>query len=70
MTDLIGRLTGAIDAEPHPDRRAALEELSLSLLWLGIVRWDIAQMRAVRCRRTLDARRAGGDDDQRDVAAA
>lgn len=70
MLPTIADVAAALDREPHPDHRALLDELALGLLRLGIVRWEIAQMGALICRLTLDEARAGGDDDQRDPAAA
>jgi hypothetical protein len=70
MLPTISAVAAALDAEPHEDHRSALDALALSLLRLGILRWEIAHMRALLCRRTLDTRPAGGDDDQRDAVAA
>jgi hypothetical protein len=70
MLPTIADVAAALGEEPHPDHRAALQELASALLTMGIARWEIAQLGAVLCRLTLDSRTRGGDDDQRDAAAA
>lgn len=63
-------VAAALDEEPHPHHRAELEGLAVALLRLGITRWELARLGAELCRRSLDARTGGGDDDRRDAAAA
>ena len=70
MLPTLADVAAAIDEQPHPDHRAALDELALTLLRIGLVRWEIAQVGTLLCRLSLDARTGGGDDDRRDAAAA
>lgn len=70
MLPSLAAVAAAIEEDPHPEHRAMLEELALGLLRLAITRREIAQMRALLCRLTLDGEDVGGDDDRRDAAAA
>lgn len=67
MLPRLADLAAALDREPDPERRALLEGLASTLLRIGVVRWEIAQLAALLCRLTLDVRDAGGDDDGRDA---
>lgn len=68
MAILIAKLAVELEKESDGERRAALEELALSLLLLDILRWQLARLRAYTC--LLDERAEGGEDDERDGAAA
>jgi hypothetical protein len=68
MTITIANLAAEREKQPDKERRAALEELALSLLLLEILRWQLAPIRAYTC--LLDEREKGGEDDERDAAAA
>src|SRR4051812_25527310 len=70
MMPPLAAVAAAIDREPDPQRRAALEGLALDLMLLRILDWQIHRVRARLCRLALDDRRDGGDDDRRDAAAA
>jgi hypothetical protein len=70
MPATLADLAAAIDEEADPGRRAALEDLAVALLRLGVVRWQLAHLLALLCRRRLDASSGGGDHDRRDAAAA
>jgi hypothetical protein len=70
MLPTVADVALAISEEPHPDHRAELEKLASTLLHIGIMRWEIAQLQALLCRLALDSRAGGGDDDERDAAAA
>jgi len=70
MLPTLADVAVALDEDRHPEQRAALEELAIALLRLGIARWEVAQLRVLLCRLALDSRTGGGDDDQRDAAAA
>jgi hypothetical protein len=63
-------VAAALDVEQRPRHRAVLERLALTMLRVGILRWENAQLEAFLCRLSLDARTGGGDDDRRDAAAA
>jgi hypothetical protein len=68
MATFIAKLAARLEKEPDGERRAALEELALSLLQLDIVGWQLARPLAYSC--LLDEREKGGEDDERDGAAA
>ncbi|MCY7365765.1 MAG: hypothetical protein LH469_10730 [Frankiaceae bacterium] len=70
MLPTIADVAVALDEERRPEHRAALEQVAVALLRLGIARWEVAQLHALLCRLALDSRTGGGDDDQRDAAAA
>ena len=70
MLSTVADVAAALGSEADPDRCARLEELAIVLLRLGIVRWEVAQLRALLCRLSLESRTEGGDDDRRDAAAA
>lgn len=69
MLPTLAAVAAALEKESHHERRAVLDELALALLRLGIGRWELAQLRRLLCRLSLDEHPAGGDDDQRDAAA-
>ena len=70
MLPTLAAVAAALDEDPQPPCRAVLDELALTLLRLGIVRWEVAALGTVLCRLSLDARTGAGDDDWRDTAAA
>ena len=70
MDFTVADVAAAIETEPRPTHRAALERLALSMLLVGVGRWRLARLRALACRARLDATAEGGEDEQRDGAAA
>jgi hypothetical protein len=70
MDFTIADVAAALAEGRDEERRAALEALAVSMLLVDLWRWRLAGVRAYTCKLRLNGRTDGGEDDQRDGAAA